>query len=68
MIVCNCNRLNERNIATAIRAGAANWRDVYRYHGCAVQCGACVNEVCERLAASDRRAIPELALPALAKA
>lgn len=67
MIVCNCNRLNERNIESAIRGGATHWRDVYRYHGCAVQCGACVNEICERLAAADRRALPELALPALAK-
>jgi bacterioferritin-associated ferredoxin len=68
MIVCNCNRLNDRDIDAAIRAGAARAPDVYRHHGCEVRCGACVNDICEKLATRGAAPAPAVRLPVLAKA
>lgn len=41
MIVCVCNRLNERRVHDAIGSGAGTVSSIYRSCGCAAQCGRC---------------------------
>lgn len=42
MIICFCNNLREKDMATAIAEGAQCASDVYKHHGCKPQCGKCV--------------------------
>ena len=42
--VCNCNGIRERQVRAAIEAGASRPADVFRAHGCKVQCARCVCE------------------------
>ncbi|MBM3617455.1 MAG: hypothetical protein FJX23_02800 [Alphaproteobacteria bacterium] len=42
MIICFCNNLREKDMATAIAEGAQCAGDVYKHHGCKPQCGKCV--------------------------
>jgi bacterioferritin-associated ferredoxin len=57
MYVCICNALNERQVDAAVTGGAKQLAQVFAHHGCAVQCGKCVPELCSRLKAG---APPEL--------
>lgn len=41
MIVCVCNRINERMVSDAVDAGAQTGACVYAHHGCSVNCGSC---------------------------
>ncbi|NBB51734.1 ferredoxin [Rhizobium sp. CRIBSB] len=45
MYVCNCNGLRQRDVATAIEAGARRPGDVFKMHQCAPQCAKCVCEM-----------------------
>ena len=45
MYVCNCNGITERQVTAAVKAGAARWKDVHTYYGCAPQCGKCQCEI-----------------------
>ena len=47
--ICNCNGLNERAIEATVSGGAKSVAEVYRRNSCAVRCGRCVPEICERL-------------------
>ncbi|MDP2700084.1 bacterioferritin-associated ferredoxin [Thalassospira sp.] len=42
MYICVCNALNDRDVKRAAAdGGAARPADVFRFHGCAPQCGKC---------------------------
>ncbi len=45
MIVCVCNRLNERDVRTAIERGARGRDQVHACLGADIQCGACLDWV-----------------------
>ena len=47
--VCNCNGIRERQVRAAIEAGARRPADVFRAHGCKVQCARCVCEMREMI-------------------
>ena len=47
--VCNCNGIRERQVRAAIEAGATRPADVFRVHGCKVQCARCVCEMREMI-------------------
>jgi bacterioferritin-associated ferredoxin len=42
MYVCNCNGIRERDVQTAIEAGATRPADVFRHCQAAAQCARCV--------------------------
>ena len=41
MIICICNRINEKAAAEAVEAGARSPRAVLAHHGCKFNCGKC---------------------------
>jgi bacterioferritin-associated ferredoxin len=43
MIVCICNRITEKDVRAAARAGAATPECAYSQLGCEVQCGCCLD-------------------------
>lgn len=45
MIVCVCNRLNEKKIKTAIQGGACTPGSVHAANGAKVCCGMCVPDI-----------------------
>ena len=45
MIICICNRINERAARAAIEAGAQRPKDVLAHHGCRFNCGKCKCEM-----------------------
>jgi len=47
--VCNCNGIRERQVRAAIEAGASRPADVFRAHGCKVQCARCIGEMREMI-------------------
>ena len=47
--VCNCNGLRQRDVASAIEAGACRPRDVFAAHQCQAQCAKCVCEMREMI-------------------
>ena len=49
MYVCNCNGIRERQVRAAIEAGATRPAEVFRVHGCKVQCARCVCEMREMI-------------------
>lgn len=49
LYVCNCNGIRERQVRAAIEAGAVRPADVFRAHGCKVQCARCVCEMREMI-------------------
>ena len=55
MIVCVCNRLNDRHVRQAAESGASSPADVYRACGCRPDCGRCAGEM--------RRIVDEVAWP-----
>jgi len=42
LYVCNCNGIREREVRTAIEAGAQRPRDIFAAHQCQAQCAKCV--------------------------
>lgn len=60
MYVCNCNGISERDVKSAVRAGAARWDDVHAYYGCTPACGKCECEIVDAIAEhrGKRRADP----------
>jgi len=42
LYVCNCNGIRERQVRTAIEAGAERPRDIFAAHNCQAQCAKCV--------------------------
>ena len=47
--VCNCNGLRQRDVASAIEAGASRPRDVFAAHQCQAQCAKCGCEMREMI-------------------
>ena len=47
--VCNCNGIRERQVRAAIEAGATRPAEVFKIHGCKVQCARCVCEMREMI-------------------
>lgn len=45
MYICNCNGIRERQVRSAIEAGASRPADVFRHHQCQAQCAKCVCEM-----------------------
>ncbi len=45
MIICICNRINERAARSAVQAGAGTPREVLRFNGCDFNCGKCKCEM-----------------------
>jgi bacterioferritin-associated ferredoxin len=43
MIVCVCNRITEKEVREAARAGATRPETAYAAVGCDVQCGCCLD-------------------------
>jgi bacterioferritin-associated ferredoxin len=43
MIVCVCNRITEKEVREAARAGARAPETAYEKLGCEVQCGCCLD-------------------------
>ena len=43
MIVCSCNRINEKEVRDLARAGATSPEAAYACLGCEVQCGCCLD-------------------------
>ena len=43
MIVCICNRITEKEVRAAARAGAKTPEAAYACMGCEVQCGCCLD-------------------------
>ncbi len=75
MILCSCNMITDRDVRASVKpcgASADRARDVFKYKGCAPNCGRCVRNIqgiCEREAAAraESRA-PGARRPALAMA
>jgi bacterioferritin-associated ferredoxin len=49
MLICICNRVNDKQLKSAIAGGAQSVSQVYRQCGCQPQCGKCVDFVREQL-------------------
>lgn len=49
MIVCHCNRVNDRTIRASVRAGACTPEDVAECCGAGASCGGCAPAVEEIL-------------------
>jgi len=47
--VCNCNGIRERQVRSAIEAGANKPAEIFRAHGCKPQCARCVCEMREMI-------------------
>ena len=43
MIVCVCNRITEKEVREAARAGASTPEKAYAFLDCEVQCGCCLD-------------------------
>jgi bacterioferritin-associated ferredoxin len=43
MIVCVCNRISEKEVREATRAGGATPEAAYARVGCEIQCGCCLD-------------------------
>lgn len=50
MYICICNRITDRQVKAAVRAGAKGWKDVHAHHGCKPNCGKCQCEIIEAIA------------------
>lgn len=49
MIICSCNRLNDRQLSAAFVGGARRPDEVYAACGCTVVCGRCTPAILEML-------------------
>ncbi|MEL6322774.1 MAG: (2Fe-2S)-binding protein [Pseudomonadota bacterium] len=45
MIICICNRINEKTARAAVDAGARSPKDVLAHAGCRFNCGKCKCEM-----------------------
>lgn len=63
MYVCICNGINDRQVKTAIAAGAKKWSDVHEYHGCKPECGGCGVEISEFISKSKKEVTPPALIP-----
>ncbi|TAD88202.1 MAG: hypothetical protein EAZ99_14790 [Alphaproteobacteria bacterium] len=45
MIVCVCRRISDREVTSAVQRGARSVGEVFRSHGCQVQCGRCIQHM-----------------------
>lgn len=61
MIVCICNRITEKEVCAAARAGAETPEAAYAYMGCEVQCGCCL-DYAQDVIDEELRAKPKLRL------
>jgi bacterioferritin-associated ferredoxin len=52
MIICICKNLSGAKIRTAIEAGVEKAENVHRFHGCSHQCGSCLEEIDQMIAAA----------------
>lgn len=59
MYVCNCNGIRERDVLSAIEAGACRPREVFDRHACRPQCARCVCDMRQMI--EDSREILALA-------
>jgi bacterioferritin-associated ferredoxin len=60
MIVCHCNCVSDRQIRTAVSAGACDEDDIARMCGAGTDCGGCLPWIDELLDGHDE---PVLAFP-----
>lgn len=62
MIICICNRINEKTARAAVEAGARSPKAVLAHAGCQFNCGKCKCEMGSFIAAEADRlmAVPEL--------
>ncbi|QDH13575.1 hypothetical protein E3E12_04490 [Formicincola oecophyllae] len=58
MIVCSCNALSERDVKSAIKAGASRPTQVYAHSQCSAQCGRCASHICKLLKARENAQSP----------
>ena len=65
MIVCLCNRITEKDVRAAARAGAADPDQAYAALGCEAQCGCCL-DYAQELIDQERRGKGRLRLVASA--
>jgi bacterioferritin-associated ferredoxin len=63
MIVCICNRITEKEVRYAARAGAPTPETAYTRLGCDVQCGCCL-DYAQDIIDEERGARPRLRLVA----
>ena len=63
MIVCLCNRINEKDLRACARAGATNPEQAYASLDCEVQCGCCL-DYAQELIDDERGKRPRLHLVA----
>jgi bacterioferritin-associated ferredoxin len=75
MILCSCNMITDRDVRASVKpcgASADRARDVFKYKGCAPNCGRCVRNIqglCEREAAERAKSRrPRAFAPGLAAA
>jgi bacterioferritin-associated ferredoxin len=59
MIVCHCNRVNDRAIRAAVRGGAYSVEDVAECCGAAGRCGGCAPHV-EEIIQEERSSVRHL--------
>jgi bacterioferritin-associated ferredoxin len=53
MIICVCQRINDRDLQLAVAAGAADCGDVFRFRGATPQCGQCLELMQQMLEEAD---------------
>ena len=63
MILCQCRRVSDRNVALAVLGGARTLGSVCRSTGAGQDCGACVSSVKEAITAVVTLLDPEDAMP-----
>ena len=56
MYVCNCNGIRERDVHSAIEAGACRPKDVFARNQCSPQCAKCVCDM-RRMIQDSREAL-----------
>ena len=49
MYICLCNSINDRQVKSAVEAGAQAWLDVHELYGCEPKCGQCRVEIVEAI-------------------
>lgn len=62
MYACICNAINDRKVSEAMAGGASSVADIFKHHGCAPRCGACVSHMRERFVDASQS---QLASPSL---
>ncbi len=65
MIICICNRINEKTARAALEAGARSPKAVLAHAGCQFNCGKCKCEMGSFIAAELSREVPARRLVAV---